>query len=172
MASTPTGPVLRTERPRRGPSELPSLGAGKGLLSGELQGLPWGSVSSLLRAAILFAVAGKAHHGIFNYILSRGRGTRARKGKRDPCFVCVRSPCACSTWSETRLIRRSGTVRGRCHAASRLRSHWRPDSQADAENQLRGLPVPARDHSTGDLALLDVATLRCAQIPVVPQRLG
>src|SRR5271166_5797827 len=30
-----------------------------------------------------------------------------------------------------------------CHAASRLRSHRRPDSQTDAENQLRWIPLPA-----------------------------
>jgi putative transposase len=33
--------------------------------------------------------------------------------------------------------------KGLCHAASRLRSFWRPDSQADDDNQLRRIPVPS-----------------------------
>src|SRR5450759_629257 len=36
--------------------------------------------------------------------------------------------------------------------ASDLRSLWRPGSQHDAENQLRRISIPARDHSSSDLA--------------------
>ena len=41
-----------------------------------------------------------------------------------------------------------------CHAASGLRSRWRFCSQGDEENQLLRLPLSARDHPAGDLALL------------------
>ena len=40
-----------------------------------------------------------------------------------------------------------------CHAASGLRSHCWPDSQAHAENQLQRVSFPARDHSASNLAL-------------------
>src|SRR5450631_4232234 len=43
-----------------------------------------------------------------------------------------------------------------CHGAAGLRSPWWPGSQGDEENQLLRIPVPARDHSTGDLALSPV----------------
>ncbi|MGB8897913.1 MAG: hypothetical protein WCC90_01055, partial [Methylocella sp.] len=49
-----------------------------------------------------------------------------------------------------------GTVlyrEGHCHAASGLRSRWRFGSQGDEENQLSRLPLSARDHPAGDLAL-------------------
>jgi hypothetical protein len=42
---------------------------------------------------------------------------------------------------------------GHCHGVSGLQSRGRPGSQGDAENQLRRVPVPAGDHSAGDLAL-------------------
>src|SRR5271157_4552582 len=44
-------------------------------------------------------------------------------------------------------------VRGHCNAASGLRSHCWPDSQAHAENQLQWVSFPARDHSASNLAL-------------------
>ena len=44
-------------------------------------------------------------------------------------------------------------VEWRCHAASGLRSRWRFCSQGDEENQLSRLPLSARDHPPGDLAL-------------------
>lgn len=37
-------------------------------------------------------------------------------------------------------------VEGHCHAATDLRSFWRPGSQRDGEDQLRWIPVPAGDH--------------------------
>ena len=43
-----------------------------------------------------------------------------------------------------------------CHAASGLRSRWRFCSQGDEENQLSRLPLSARDHPAGDLALSPV----------------
>src|SRR5580704_814260 len=45
-----------------------------------------------------------------------------------------------------------------CHAASGLRSRWRFGSQGDEENQLPRLPLSARDHPAGDLALSPVHT--------------
>ena len=45
-----------------------------------------------------------------------------------------------------------------CHAASGLRSRWRSGSQGDEENQLSRLPLSARDHPAGDLALSPVHT--------------
>ena len=45
-----------------------------------------------------------------------------------------------------------------CHAASGLRSRWRFGSQGDEENQLSRLPLSARDHPAGDLALSPVHT--------------
>ena len=41
--------------------------------------------------------------------------------------------------------------RGHCHVPGEF--PWPPGSQQDEENQLHRLPVPARDHSAGDLAL-------------------
>src|SRR3982074_485587 len=38
-------------------------------------------------------------------------------------------------------------------SSGRLRFLCPPGSQRDEENQLRRLPIPARDHSAGDLAL-------------------
>ncbi len=40
----------------------------------------------------------------------------------------------------------------RCHAASGLRSGPWPNNRADEENQLRRIPVPARDHSPSNMA--------------------
>jgi hypothetical protein len=77
---------LRTERPRRAerlsrptwgwekghPSgdfashELPPVHPRSTALDDALAGLPSGSASSLFRAAILFAVARKSPHGVFN----------------------------------------------------------------------------------------------------------
>ena len=51
------------------------------------------------------------------------------------------------------LINNAG---GQCHAASGLRSRWRFCSQGDEENQLSRLPLSARDHPAGDLALSPV----------------
>ena len=45
---------------------------------------------------------------------------------------------------------------GHCHAASGLRSRWRFGSQGDEEDQLSRLPLSARDHPAGDLALSPV----------------
>jgi hypothetical protein len=45
-----------------------------------------------------------------------------------------------------------------CHAASGLRSRWWFCSQGDEENQLSRLPLSARDHPAGDLALSPVHT--------------
>jgi hypothetical protein len=45
-----------------------------------------------------------------------------------------------------------------CHATSGLRSRWRFGSQRDAENQLSRLPISARDHPAGNLALSPVHT--------------
>jgi hypothetical protein len=45
-----------------------------------------------------------------------------------------------------------------CHAASGLRSRWRFGSQGNEENQLSRLPLSARDHPAGDLALSPVHT--------------
>jgi hypothetical protein len=45
-----------------------------------------------------------------------------------------------------------------CHAAWGLRSRWRSGSQGDEENQLSRLPISARDHPAGDLALSPVHT--------------
>ncbi len=42
---------------------------------------------------------------------------------------------------------------GHCHAASCLRHSRQPVSQADDENQLGRIPVPARGHSPSDMAL-------------------
>jgi hypothetical protein len=39
-------------------------------------------------------------------------------------------------------------------SSGKLRFLWRPGSQKDEENQLQRLPVPTRDHSAGDLALV------------------
>src|SRR5580700_1274999 len=58
----------------------------------------------------------------------------------------------------------SGTLRllgreacgGRCHGALGLRSGRWPNNRADEENQLRRIPLPARDYSPGDLALSPV----------------
>jgi transposase-like protein len=36
---------------------------------------------------------------------------------------------------------------GHCHAALGVRSHWRSDSQADAENQLQRVSFPTGNHS-------------------------
>ena len=47
---------------------------------------------------------------------------------------------------------------GPCHAASGLRSRWRFGSQGDEENQLSRLPLSARDHPAGDLAVSSVHT--------------
>ena len=44
-------------------------------------------------------------------------------------------------------------ARGHCHAASGLRHSRQPVSQADDENQLCRIPVPARGHSPSDMAL-------------------
>jgi hypothetical protein len=41
----------------------------------------------------------------------------------------------------------------RCHGALGSRSGRWPNNRADEENQLRRIPVPARDYSPGDLAL-------------------
>src|ERR1700677_1187394 len=49
--------------------------------------------------------------------------------------------------------RRAGIVRGIVTAASGLQLVGRSDSEGDAEPQLRQIPIPARDHSAGDLAL-------------------
>jgi hypothetical protein len=38
------------------------------------------------------------------------------------------------------------SYRRHCHAATDLRSFWSPGSQRDGEDQLRWIPVPARDH--------------------------
>ncbi len=46
----------------------------------------------------------------------------------------------------------------RCHAAQDLRFRWRFGSQGDEENQLSRLPLSARDHPPGDLALSPVHT--------------
>ena len=43
-----------------------------------------------------------------------------------------------------------------CHAASGLRSRWRFGSHGNEENQLSRLPLSARDHPAGDLALSPV----------------
>ena len=59
------------------------------------------------------------------------------------------------TLSETVL--QEGDVR-HCHAALGLRSRWRFCSQGDEENQLSRLPLSARDHPAGDLALSPVHT--------------
>ena len=48
--------------------------------------------------------------------------------------------------------------KGHCHATSGLRSRWRFCSQGDEENQLSRLPLSARDHPAGDLALSPVHT--------------
>ena len=49
-------------------------------------------------------------------------------------------------------------VRALCHAASGLRSRWRFGSHGNEENQLSRLPLSARDHPAGDLALSPVHT--------------
>jgi hypothetical protein len=60
---------LRLSRAAAGTSAVDSIGR-----RDAAAGLPSGSVSSLLRAAILFAVARKSNYGIFNLILGRGLG--------------------------------------------------------------------------------------------------
>jgi hypothetical protein len=90
VGPTPNGDwALRTERPRRAERlSRPTGGGGKGVPSGDLAGLPSGSASSLLRAAILFAVARKSPCGLSNKTSDRGGETSARKGKLHPSFVC------------------------------------------------------------------------------------
>jgi hypothetical protein len=50
------------------------------------------------------------------------------------------------------LIRMNGVVT----PARDLRSPWWLDSQMDEENRLRRLPLPACDHSAGDLAVFSI----------------
>jgi hypothetical protein len=67
----------------------------------------------------------------------------------------------CNAYLTTQLlptIQYGDYKRGLCHAASGLRSRWRFGSHGNEENQLSRLPLSARDHPAGDLALSPVHT--------------
>jgi hypothetical protein len=89
-------------------SEPPGFGGGgKGVVGG-LGKIPLGFDSSLLRAAILFAVARKTPYGLSNKTSDRGEG-QVREGVSAILLSCARQrPRACSTWTGARL---RGTVR-------------------------------------------------------------
>jgi hypothetical protein len=77
---------LRLSRAAAGTSAVDSIGQ-----RDAVAGLPSGSASSLLRAAIHFAVARKSPYGVFSSILGRGEG-QARERVSAILLSCARQP--------------------------------------------------------------------------------
>jgi hypothetical protein len=78
------------------------------------------------------------------YLASRPRSRVVKK----PCFAESRFLSSSGAF----LITRFDVVT----LAPDLRSHWWLDSQVDEEYRLRRLPLPACDHSAGDLAVFSI----------------
>jgi hypothetical protein len=62
---------------------------------------------------------------------------------------CRRSLSSISRWRMVKKLRRRSASHGIVTSSGRLRFLCPPGSQRDEENQLRRLPIPARDHSAG-----------------------
>src|SRR5260370_42115396 len=91
-------------------------------------------------------------HGVEQPKTSRSQQRTCRWPPCRPCGCaesCARSgrglrvamACICRRWLGSGIVTSPG----------RLRFLWAPGSQQDEENQLQRLPIPARDHSAGDL---------------------
>jgi hypothetical protein len=65
---------------------------------------------------------------------------------------CVEHDAVSEPRDEDPSRQSQGRSSRRCHAVSDLRSVWRLDS-GYAENQLRRLPIPAGDHTPGDVVV-------------------
>ena len=184
---TPTHAVKKGTRYRYYVSTSLITGAGRNRSSGRripagnLEGLVINRLRTFLAdpGAILDAADGDSHNGSGrSQLIECGRHLAEELGAYATdkvkatlmtlfCRVEIRSDRIDITLSRGRLtqllagsldLTMQYVLPGHCHAASGLRSRWRFCSEGDEENQLSRLPLSARDHSAGDLALSLVHT--------------
>jgi exodeoxyribonuclease V alpha subunit len=137
--------------------QLPSVGPGQVLADIIGSGaVPVVRLTEVFRQAAASRIIINAHR------INQGAmpGLSAPAGDSDFCFVPADDPetavLRIVELVKTRIPKRFGlnSIR-RCHGALGLRSGPWPNNRADEENQLRRIPVPARDYSPGDLALCE-----------------
>ena len=92
--------------------------------------------------------------GKSRYIRNDKAAKPMRSAQRSSTFDAISFQQKCTEPFARRQLQ--GAASRHCHTASGLRSRWRFCSQGDEENQLSRLPLSARDHPAGDLALSPV----------------